>query len=142
MRGLLGELQKHMATAQCEGCSKHPILHAGSAAANDATEDLEEGSLLRAAAQAALLSAIPFGIASVGMLVSHLTFAAHQPLLVHLQSHLPAPFHMRPIEGLFRTTAHAALLSAIPSGIASVGMLVSHLTVAAHQPLLLHVQSY
>jgi len=75
-----------MVTAQCEGCLENPILHAGSAAANDATEDLEEGSLLRAAAQAALLSAIPFGIASVAMLVSHLTFAAHQPILLPVQS--------------------------------------------------------
>ena len=43
---------------------------AGTAAAEDVTEDLQGGSLLKATARAALLSAIPFGIASVGMLVS------------------------------------------------------------------------
>ncbi|CAL5229393.1 g12711 [Coccomyxa viridis] len=41
----------------------------GTQAAEDLPEDLQEGSLLRATAQAALLSAIPFGIASIGMLV-------------------------------------------------------------------------
>lgn len=43
----------------------------GTAAAKDAVEDSsDEASLLKATAQAALLSAIPFGIASIGMIVS------------------------------------------------------------------------
>ena len=43
----------------------------GTAAAKDAAEDSsDEGSLLKATAHAALLSAIPFGIASIGMIVS------------------------------------------------------------------------
>ncbi len=46
-------------------------MHAGMAAAQDANEDaLEQGNLLQATAHAAALSAIPFGIATLGMLVS------------------------------------------------------------------------
>ena len=46
-------------------------MYAGMAAAQDANEDaLEQGNLLQATAHAAALSAIPFGIATLGMLVS------------------------------------------------------------------------
>ena len=63
----------HVASKKpCESCSfTHlPLLScAGTEAAEDLPEDLQEGNLLRATAKAALLSAIPFGIASLGMLV-------------------------------------------------------------------------
>ena len=49
----------------------------GARAAEDVPEDLQEGSLLRATVHAALLSAIPFGIASIGMLVSPCSTLLH-----------------------------------------------------------------
>ena len=66
-------------------------MHAGMAAAQDANEDaMEQGSLLLATAHAAALSAIPFGIATLGMLVSS------QPLSDVLRR--PAKVHrMRPV---------------------------------------------
>ena len=54
-----------------------PVLsmHPGMAAAQDAEEDaMAQGNLLETTAHAAALSAIPFGIATLGMLVS-----AHLP---------------------------------------------------------------
>lgn len=71
------------------------VTCAGTRAVHDVTEDLvEEKSLIRATVHAALLSAIPFGIASIGMLVRLPLSLTLRGLLQHLAPFFDMQWHL------------------------------------------------